>query len=153
MNQLRQISGSATRITVLVCFLGLVAALAFFRFSSHQKPNNAFKGPQYEGVFKTGIPVTFLGDRATLGKCEALNAKFMVYDTAATLQFEGRPVLNYKVLGLDYRNGLHLLRYDSTEIVVFKVRDSTATGKIETDLLFRQPDGSFLLLPGDKCPY
>jgi hypothetical protein len=107
----------------------------------------------YEKVFKTGIPVYFTRDSASLGKCEALNAKFSVNDSLAVLNFEGRPSLSYKVIGVDGKNGLHLLRYDSVEIVVYKVRDKTPGVKDNEDLLFRQPDGSFLLLPGDKCPY
>lgn len=134
--------------------LGITLAIILAGFVYYKNTHKAVKpNLAYDRYFHIGYTIARpVPGIVSLGPCNEVLSHFKVSGDTAYLQFQGKPVLMYKVLGADNENGLHLLAGDSTQITVYKVyspRDPNNYDSSGLQLKFQK--GEIVLFPTKKC--
>lgn len=108
------------KLKIFVLGLVIVTGSLLFGFCSKTTPHK----PLYENTYHTGYTIDRSKGGAKLGTCYNILAEFKAYEDSASLAFVGKPVIRYKVLGVDSAQGLHLLRDDGFLVIAYRVRDA-----------------------------
>jgi len=140
---------NALGITLLIFIAGLI----YFKNEASPQALNF----TYTRTFHTGY--TIKRDQVAgviLGHCNHILSHFKLDEDSAYLDFFGRPLLRYKVLGVDSSGGLHLLGTDSAQVTVYKRFDPRYKADQDSSglqFIFSRAfaHGEIILFPTKQC--